>query len=119
MNHKCRFRQQSLTVVPTGANPLSVEVQFVEVYKTRERDSNPAISLFSDEGYISESRIELLARDVLVEAGLTLAETTYVIETSSSGPRQDMTIMSYIAMGVAALLFIIGIYLRSSTEENP
>jgi len=104
-------------VVPAGVDPLSVEVQFVEVYKTR--DGNFPSSVFSDEGYISQETVELLARDVMVAAGVTLAETTYVIQTVSGGPRQDMTIMSYIAMFVAALALICGLYLRRATPENP
>ena len=103
-------------VVPTGVNPRSVEIQFIEVYRTR--DENFPASVFSDEGYISQTTVELLARDVMVDAGVTLAETTYLIETSSGGPRLDVTIMSYIAMFVAALFFVIGLYLRATKPET-
>ena len=103
-------------VVPVGVNPRSVEIQFVEVYTTR--DGNYPVSVFSDEGYISQTSVELLARDVMVDAGVTLAETTYLIETLSGGPRFDVTIMSYIAMFVAALFFVIGLYLRATKPET-
>jgi len=103
-------------VVPAGVNPRSVEIQFIEVYRTR--DGNFPASVFSDEGYISQTAVELLARDIMVDAGVTLAETTYLIETSSGGPRLDVTIMSYIAMFVAALFFVIGLYLRATKPET-
>ena len=102
-------------VVPVGVDPLSVEVQFIEVYTTR--DVNVPVSVFSDEGYISQEPVELLARDAMVDAGVTFAETTYLIETSSGGLRSDVTIMSYIAMFVAALSFVSGLYLRATKPE--
>lgn len=103
-------------VVPAGVDPLSVEVQFVEVHRARDR--NFPFSVFSDEGYISQEPVELIARDIMAKAGVTLADTTYLIKEISGGPRQEMTIMSYIAMLVAAVAFISGLYLKFAKPED-
>lgn len=95
-----------IPVIPRGTNPQSTEVQFFEVFTSRDT-TYPHPSVFADEGYIRKERLELLARDGFADQGLNIAEVTYLVETSDSSPSNDMRINAYVGAGAFGLLLLL------------
>lgn len=94
-------------VVATGADPLAAPVQFFQVARLRS-GGTPADSLFEMDGYLSETPLELIARDVLAEQGMAVAETTYQVRATGDAPQFQMFVAAGISAVFGGILMLIG-----------
>lgn len=92
-------------VIPAGVDPTRVEVAYFQLFEGQS-GANPAAQVFEQAGYIRKANLELLARDVLEQQGLTVAEVTYHVTPRSRGLKGEFEIGGYGAAGFGVLLIV-------------
>lgn len=92
-----------IPVTPKGSDPSAAPIQFLQVLRS-DPSTQPSETMFQSSGYLRDESIELLARDVLRDQGLIVAEDTYLVEVKALSPQYEMFKFAGIA-GVMGLVF--------------